>query len=697
MNSSAAPSLAQLPLTALHGVGAKFAETLSKLDLYNVQDLLFHLPFRYVDRSRVRSIGSLRMGDMALIEARVLTTQVQFGRRRSLSVKVEDDSGLINLRFFHFNAAQKNSFDQGRLVRLFGELRPGSSGLEIYHPEFEFIDAPSSPHDEEAKLTPIYNLCDGVSQPRIRKLCEQAIELLHLQAPDELLGEQVNQHFAVNSLAQALAFIHSPPADTNQQQLFDGEHPAQQRLAFEELLAHYLVHQRQRAAAREEHSPSISVNATLLQPLLDQLPFEPTAAQKRVINEIAKDLKQSHPMLRMVQGDVGSGKTLVAAMAALAAVRSGQQVALVAPTEILAEQHLRSFKQWLEPLGIQLDLLVGKLTAKQKTSANAKLLGHETDIVIGTHALFQDNVRFRSLGLVIIDEQHRFGVAQRLSLRDKNDSLLVPHQLVMTATPIPRTLAMTSYAELDFSIIDELPPGRTPIQTVAISQKRKNDIIERVDAAVTEGRQVYWVCPLIEESETLSAANAETTYAELKEALPHAKCELIHGRLKPAEKEQRMASFKQGHSRILVATTVIEVGVDVPQASVMIIENPERLGLAQLHQLRGRVGRGSTASHCVLLHGDKLSQHGKQRLAVLRESSDGFYIAEKDLEMRGPGEFLGKRQAGDMLYRVAHHERDAHMLDLVHEYGQSLIQQQPETVEKLIQRWFGQRQDYALA
>ena len=688
--------LENMPTTVLQGVGAKFAETLLKLGIANVQDLLFHLPHRYVDRTRVREIGSLQINDTALIEAQVLGSQVSFGKRRSLQVKLEDDSGVITLRFFHFNASQKAGFEQGRTVRAFGELRPGANGAEMYHPEYDFVDD-NQAQPTEATLTPVYSLTDGVSQPRLRGLTQQAVALLSHHAPRELLPAGINQHFGVASLAEALSYVHQPPQDADQMALFEGRHPSQQRLAFEELLAHFLVKDRIRSETKALSAPRITHDPKNIQALLNQLPFTPTNAQTRVFGEISQDMSQSQPMLRMVQGDVGSGKTLVAAMAALDVVRAGLQVAIVAPTEILAEQHLKNFKNWFEPLGIRCDWLAGKLKASEKKACYERLAEHENDVVIGTHALFQDKVQFAQLGLVVIDEQHRFGVHQRLALRDKSALGAVPHQLVMTATPIPRTLAMTSYAELDFSIIDELPPGRKPIKTVVVSQKRKAEVIDRIRDACEEGRQVYWVCPLIEESETLSAANAEQTFETLSTTLEGIQVELIHGRLKPAEKEQRMASFKDQTSQVLVATTVIEVGVDVPNASVMIIENPERLGLAQLHQLRGRVGRGEAESSCILLYGDKLSQAGRERLQVLRQTNDGFAIAEKDLEMRGPGEFLGTRQAGDMLYRIADHERDAHLFDYVHEVGRQLNRQQPEQAEALITRWFEHRKAYAHA
>lgn len=689
-------SLEQTPCTILKGVGGKLAATLAKLGIESVQDLLFHLPRGYLDRTRIKPLAQMRLGDNALVQGLVLNSRIVFGRRRSLMVTIEDESGSLNLRFFHFNATQKNSFEQGRTVRCYGEARPGPSGLEFYHPEYEFPDSEVH-HAPDESLTPVYSLTDGLSQLRLRKLSQEAIKLLNTRAPEELLPASVNQQFSVDSLSAALQSLHFPPQDADIAALLEGRHPAQRRLAFEELLAHFLVHQEIRAEAQAQSASAIIPNAQLKQNFLKQLPFKPTNAQMRVLGEIEQDMQLGQPMLRMVQGDVGSGKTLVAALAAINVVAQGLQVALVAPTEILAEQHALNFHRWFDELNIEVDVLSGGMKAKEKNEVLAKLASGESQIVVGTHALFQQGVEFASLGLAIIDEQHRFGVDQRLSLRNKSQPNAVAHQLMMTATPIPRTLAMTAYAELDFSIIDELPPGRIPINTAVISQKRRDQIIDRIRLACQEGRQSYWVCPLIEESEELELANAEERFAELTEKLKPLNVGLIHGRLKPAEKDSVMRAFKANQLQALVATTVIEVGVDVPNASLMIIENPERLGLAQLHQLRGRVGRGSQESHCILLYGDKLSENGKKRLGILRDSNDGFVIAEKDLEMRGPGEFLGTRQAGNMIYRVADSERDADMFEEVHRVGQDMLVSQPIACKKLIERWFGKRTHYAMA
>ena len=687
----------QIPVTHLKGVGAKFAKTLSKLGIFTLQDLLFHLPFRYVDRSRIRSIASLKLYDMALIQARVCQSKITFGKRRSLIVKLEDDSGLLQMRFFHFSSAQKNNLYEGRLIRVFGEVRPGPNGPELYHPEYDFIDDDGAKSPPEDSLTPVYSLTDGVSQPRLRSLSKQVVDLLDEYKVDELLPDSINEHFGVSNLSEALKFIHFPPSNVDQGELLAGHHPYQQRLAFEELLAHFLAHRNIRKRAKAYTAPEIRARDSVRESFIKQLTFTPTSAQMRVSNEITTDMQNPSPMLRMVQGDVGSGKTLVAALAGLNCITSGHQVAIVAPTEILAEQHRASFGQWFAPMNIKIDLLVGKLSAKQKEHVYARLKSGETGLVVGTHALFQDHVSFARLGLVIIDEQHRFGVHQRLSLRDKSSDGLVPHQLVMTATPIPRSLAMTAFSDLDFSIIDELPAGRLPIETALVSQNRKEDVIERMLKVVDEGRQIYWVCPLIEQSESLSVANAEETFLELQKALPNLNIALVHGRLNSEQKQGIMRDFKTGSFDVLVATTVIEVGVDVPNASVMIIENPERLGLAQLHQLRGRVGRGSIQSHCILLYGESLSAQGKERLRIMRQTNDGFLIAEKDLQMRGPGEFLGTRQAGDLSYRVADSERDAELIDQVHSLGTRLEENDPALSRALIERWLNDRQLYALA
>lgn len=688
--------LASLPITQLKGVGAKLADTLSKIGLQTIQDLLFHLPYRYVDKTRISPIQQIVLNQSAVVQGVIASSNIQFGKRRSLHVVVEDQTGRVHLRFYHFSGAQKANLATGNSIRCYGEPRIGSAGLEMYHPEYEIL-ADLSQAPTETALTPVYHLTDGITQPRLRKLTEQAVLVLNTHAPVEHLPAKVGERFGVRSLADALQYLHFPPANADTEKMLAGIHPFQQRLAFEELLAHFLARQEARALAQRDTATAYPINQTNRQALLDALPFSPTGAQTRVLSQINQDISQTKPMLRMVQGDVGSGKTLVAAMASLDVLSAGAQVALVAPTEILSEQHFKAFCAWLRPLNFHVEWLVGKLTPAKKRDALARIASGEAHMIVGTHAIFEAPVKFAKLGMCIIDEQHRFGVNQRLTLREKSLDGLTPHQLVMTATPIPRTLAMTAYAELDYCVIDELPPGRTPVNTVLVSQSRRPQVIERIRAACIGGKQVYWVCTLVEESETLAAANAEETAETLRELLPELTIGLIHGRLKPAEKQSVMSEFKEAQSQLLVATTVIEVGVDVPNASLMIIENPERLGLAQLHQLRGRVGRGKAASHCVLLYGDKLSEQAKERLNVMRETSDGFVIAEKDLELRGPGELLGTRQTGEMLYKLADLQRDAFMLDEIHTLGAEILRYRAQIVEPILNRWFGKKRQYANA
>lgn len=675
-------------------MGEKLATTLEKLNLHSVQDVLFHLPLRYMDRTRVVPIGELTINTSVVIEGTVERCDVVFGRRRSLVVSVRDTTGQVCLRFFHFNAQQKNQMSPGAQIRCFGDPKLGSSGIEFYHPEYQVFPPESTLPPLQQSLTPVYPLTEGLTQLRIRKLVQQALELAQTSPPEELLPREVNDLFHCQSLNQALQFVHSPPKEAPVDLLLEGNHPYQQRLAFEEMLAHHITLQKSRALARQEQAPRLPVSSNLLQQLLDSLAFSLTDAQQRVLNEIFNDLRLDSPMLRLVQGDVGSGKTLVAAASAVAALDNHQQVALVAPTEILAEQHLANFTQWFAPLGYSVVKLVGKLTAKQKQASLEAIGSGDAHLIVGTHALFQETVEFAQLGLVIIDEQHRFGVHQRLTLRSKNQSKLRPHQLVMTATPIPRTLAMTAYADLDLSVIDELPPGRTPINTVLVGQKRRDEVITRVRNACQLGQQAYWVCTLVEDSESLAATAAEEVCATLTELLPELNVGLVHGRLKAKEKESVMARFKDGDINLLVATTVIEVGVDVPNASLMIIENPERLGLAQLHQLRGRVGRGSTASHCVLLYGDPLSKVARQRLQVMRANHDGFVIAEEDLRIRGPGELLGTRQTGDLQFRLADLQRDAHLISQVHDAASVILEHHDKIGDKLIHRWFAGHHQY---
>lgn len=687
--------LDKIPLDSLKGVGSKMLEKLERLGLATVQDLLFHLPLRYEDRTQVWPIGDLPPGLHGAVEGEIQDTQLVMGRRRMLVCRISDGTGTLTLRFFNFTAAQKNSLAQGRLMRCFGEVRPGKYGLEMAHPEYKLLGEEHAGQTESA-LTPVYPTTEGLRQLTLRNLTDQALAQLDLYGVEELLPAGLYPHQI--ELAAALRLLHRPPPSVALPLLENGQHPAQQRLVLEELLAHNLSVLKVRAQSQTQLARALKPAPKLVEQLLGALPFKPTGAQSRVVAEIGKDLQQSHPMMRLVQGDVGSGKTLVAALAALQAIGNGCQVGLMAPTELLAEQHAINFAKWLEPLGIQVGWLAGKQKGKAREEALAAIADGSVKMVVGTHAIFQEQVVFQRLALVIIDEQHRFGVHQRLALREKGEREGVhPHQLIMTATPIPRTLAMTAYADLDTSVIDELPPGRTPITTVALPDSRRQDVIERVRLACTEGKQAYWVCTLIEESEVLECQAAEDTAAELQNLLPGLHIGLVHGRMRPVEKQRVMEEFKAGILQLLVATTVIEVGVDVPNASLMIIENPERLGLAQLHQLRGRVGRGAVASHCVLLYHAPLSKTAQSRLGVLRETNDGFQIAQRDLELRGPGELLGTRQTGLADLKIADLVRDQPLIPQVQKMARFLMDKHPSHVEPLIRRWLGLRDHYSNA
>ena len=685
MNSSLEQSI-----STLRGVGPKLSARLLELGIARIEDLLFHFPLRYQDRTQITPIGALSDGVEAVIHGEVRAAGVVPGRRRSLVLKVADDSGLLTVRFFHFRNTQVQQLQTGSAITLFGTPRRYAAGADMVHPEYRMGTAGPL---LEAALTPIYPTVEGVGQAVWRRLCEQALAHLHQESPIDLLAGYDDGDF---DWVEALTFLHRPPPGASVLQIRDGEHPAQLRLAKEELVAHHLSLRDLRARERRHLAPSMTANSALTTRFLAQLPFSPTGAQQRVCEEISADLAQSNPMLRLVQGDVGSGKTLVAALAALQAIDAGFQVALMAPTELLAEQHLRNFDDWFTALGIKIAWLSGRIKGKARTSVLAAIGNGEAAMVIGTHALFQEAVEFDNLGLVIVDEQHRFGVHQRLTLTEKGGTAGHPHQLVLTATPIPRTLSMVAYADLDCSIIDELPPGRKPVTTALIDNSRRDQVIERVAAACQTGRQAYWVCTIIDESDVLEAQAAEATYTYLCQQLPPSvPVGLIHGRLTPIEKEQVMAAFKAGKIALLVATTVIEVGVDVPNASLMIVENPERLGLAQLHQLRGRVGRGAAESHCLLLYQSPLSQNAHRRLNVMRESNDGFFIAEEDLRLRGPGELLGTRQTGLMSFRVARLPDHEYLLDSVAQIAEQLERSAPERMQALIGRWTGERQAFA--
>ncbi len=696
MKANPAPEQ-ELLVTCLKGVGPKAAERLERLGISRVQDLLFHLPLRYQDRTRVTPIGSLRPGDQAVIEGVVDHVEIRDGRRRSLLVHLADGSGGLLLRFFHFSAAQREGLTRGLRLRCFGEVRSGPNSYELVHPEYQRVDA-ALPVPVAQTLTPIYPTTEGMHQLTWRDLTDQALALLARGEAglEELLPEALRRQERLPPLADAVRLVHRPPPGVSQAMLAEGRHPAQRRLAFEELLAHQVSLRRLRQAQRRSGAPALAGDGSLRAQLRERLPFTLTAAQERVLAEVAADLGRDRPMLRLVQGDVGSGKTVVAALAALQAVEAQHQVALMAPTELLAEQHLRNFETWLQPLGLPVAWLTGRQKGAARRQVLEALAAGELRLAVGTHALFQEDVVFQSLGLAIVDEQHRFGVHQRLALRQKGGAAGgVPHQLIMTATPIPRTLAMTAYADLDLSVIDELPPGRKPVQTVVISDARRDEVVARVDQACGEGRQAYWVCTLIEESEALQCQAAEDTAALLAQALPARRIGLVHGRLKAAAKDAVMAAFKARELDLLVATTVIEVGVDVPNASLMIVENPERLGLAQLHQLRGRVGRGAVQSHCVLMYHPPLGAQARERLGVLRETGDGFVVAQKDLELRGPGEVLGTRQTGELQFRVADLLRDQDLVPRVQRAADLLLAGHPHQVAALVRRWIGTKAAYA--
>ncbi len=730
-NTADAPWLEQ-SIIVLKGVGETMLERFAKRSLFSLNDLLFHLPVRYQDKTRVVPISAVRAGDSALLSGELIQCQTHTARRAVLTCEINDGSGVVSLRFFHFNKQQASALaraaEQGKWLKCFGDIKWGRQSLEITHPEYRIIDQYQNIQLDDA-LTPVYPTTEGLSQLTLRNAIQQVLQGIKQQTrtdKDNNSKEQsmvsdylpltIRQELQLPSLLDALVYLHSPPPDCPVFELIEGNDPYRQSLVFEELLAHQLTMKRAYQNQMQHYSYPISLlnEAGKLHysaQFLKQLPFKLTEAQLRVIAEIAADLSQSHPMQRLVQGDVGSGKTVVAAMTALYAIENGFQVALMAPTELLAEQHRNNFQQWLEPLGLSVAWLSGKCKVKQRREALEAIADGSAQMIVGTHALFQAEVIFHQLGLVIIDEQHRFGVHQRLSLLQKGktektknankeqgyaqeEQGYYPHQLIMTATPIPRTLAMTAYADLDCSVIDELPPGRTPVETVVLGEQRRDEILQRVYQACLNGRQAYWVCTLIEESEVLQCQAAEKTYEMLHSQFPDLAIALVHGRMKADEKQAVMQSFKQGETVLLVATTVIEVGVDVPNASLMIIENAERLGLSQLHQLRGRVGRGSQSSACVLMYGNPLSRNGKTRLRTLRETNDGFEVARKDLALRGPGEVMGTRQTGLAEMKIADIIRDQHLIPEINRIAQRLINDYPESVEPIINRWIGQKMEY---
>jgi ATP-dependent DNA helicase RecG len=689
--------LQAMSVMTLKGVGKAIADKLAKLHIFTIQDLLFHLPNRYQDRTRVIALRDLRQGDYALIEGTIVNSQIKFGKKRQLVVTLQDGNSFIELRFFHFNKSQQQQLAVDTKLRCFGEVNFWQGKCVMVHPEYSHAGNQNN-NDVDQHLTPIYPSTEGLHQAMWRKLTDQA--LMYLKAEgfvEDVLPDAILQQQNFFSLRDALLYIHRPPPDADQALLLEGLHPSQQRLAFEELLTYQLSIQQLRQQVQQHKAPKLT-EQNLVCTFLKNLPFELTQAQQHVMQHVNDDLQKSVPMMRLVQGDVGSGKTVIAAIAALLAVSSGYQAVIMAPTEILAEQHYQNFISWFEPLGVKVDYLVGSLTTKQKRSIHENIALGMSQVVVGTHALFQNAVEFKQLGLLVIDEQHRFGVHQRLMLREKGflaDSY--PHQLIMTATPIPRTLAMTTYADLDISIIDELPPGRSPVNTVVVSEAKRQQVLQKAQQQVLQGEQVYWVCPLIEESETLQCQAAEKLYEQLQKDLTELNIGLIHGRMRPQEKEQVMRQFSQGTLHVLVATTVIEVGVNVPNATLMIIENAERLGLAQLHQLRGRVGRGAKQSFCILSYKSPLSDIARQRLTIMRETTDGFKIAEQDLKIRGFGEMLGTRQTGVQQFRIADLWRDQKLLEVMPEVVTKMINQHPELVKKLLTRWIGERRFYVHA
>ena len=683
-------------LTDLRGVGPALAEKLGRLCVHKPADLLFVLPFRYEDRTRITPIGGLLPGQRAVIEAEVELTEVVYRGRRSMLCRLSDGTGSLMLRFFYFSRAQQQGLARGKTVRCYGEVRKGPGGPEMVHPEYRVIgDKISQPLEDH--LTPVYPSTEGLQQGRLRGLIGQVLDSNMELLPD-LLPAAVVSRQQLPSLTEAICYLHRPPSDASLDELASGKHPAQRRLVIEELLTHHLSLRKLRQRTSKLRARPLNPEDELINRFLNGLAFELTGDQRATIEAIRTDLAEGHPMMRLVQGDVGCGKTVVAAVAALIATAAGTQAAIMAPTELLAEQHRDNFARWLQPLGITVAWLSGSLKSAQRKNVYAAIAAGEAQIVIGTHALFQDAVEYNRLGLVIVDEQHRFGVHQRMSLMEKGAAGdCRPHQLVMTATPIPRTLAMTLYADLDVSIIREMPPGRQPVQTIALSDQRRGEVVTRVREALKSGQRAYGVCPLVEESEALSYQDVESTHSMLSEALPKARVGLIHGRLRAEEKDQIMKAFARGELHVLVATTVIEVGVDVPEATLMIIENAERMGLAQLHQLRGRVGRGDQASACVLIYSSavKLSALARQRIEVMRDTNDGFLVAQKDLELRGPGEVLGKRQTGIMQMRVADLSRDAWMLPEVQTMAEEILSDHPQVIEPLIDRWIIKADEYS--
>ena len=691
--------LDEIPVDSLRGVGPKTIELLANLNIRTLQDLLFHFPLRYEDRTRLTPLGALCHSNRTTVEGFIKFTNINYGRRQSLFCCIEDETGSLILRFYHFNFQQfQRLMKRGLRLRCFGTARQNYQGrLEMVHPEYRIVNA-TVPSLAKEYLTPVYSTTKGLPQTKLLDLLSQALS--YLKKPgilEELFPESLRKDFNLTTLVASLLYVHCPPSNAPLKLLKARKHPTQQRLVIEELVAQQIGLLNLRFRAKKYSAPIINMEAKGQNKLRQALAFKLTVAQERVISEINKDLKRSHPMQRLVQGDVGSGKTIVSAMAIIKVVENGYQCAVMAPTEILAEQHYRVFQKWLSPLGIQVGWLIGSLNNSVREQALQKMRQGEDQVIVGTHALYQEDVVFHKLGLIVIDEQHRFGVHQRLALKKKggnNSNSTSPHQLIMTATPIPRTLALTAYADLDVSTIDELPPGRELVTTVLMSNTRRDEVIARIKQNCEQGKQAYWVCTLIEDSEILQYEAAEATYQKLRQLLTHLTVGLIHGRLNRNEKDSVMMSFKAGGIDLLVATTVIEVGVDVPNASLIIVENAERLGLAQIHQLRGRVGRGEDKSYCVLLYQKPLSQCARERLILLSNSQDGFAIARKDLELRGPGELLGTRQTGLFQFHIADLIRDQYLLSQVQRVANLMLEQYPFHATRLLRRWLRNAEAY---
>ena len=682
-------------LSDIQGIGQAHETRLNKLGIFKPLDVLFHLPKNYQDRTKPTPLKALRPGTEQLIQAEIASTSISYGKKRMLLCHLIEGEHTLLLRFFHFNKRQMAYLQQGLCIRCFGQIRQGFSSLEIVHPEYQLINKFHPPAFDTA-LTPIYPTTEGMSQAKLRMLVKTILEQADLHKLHDYFPPSLAKKFSLAPLIKSLQLLHFPPPKLSLHEVKEGRHPYQQRLILDELIAHRLSMRQKRDERQKIHAIPLPFNENKIKQFLKTLPFRLTASQQKVHQQIRADLEKDQAMLRLLQGDVGSGKTIIAILAILQTIAHNYQAVIMAPTEVLAEQHYHHFNDLLSPLNIKITYLSGSLKQNERRASEQAIIEGTSKVIVGTQALFQERITFDRLALVIIDEQHRFGVTQRQAMKDKGSlNNQEPHQLIMSATPIPRTLAMTFYADLDVSTIEGLPPGRQIIQTAVVPHSRRDKVIKRVKLAAESGQQIYWVCTLIEESETLNSENAEDTAKNLKNALPELNIGLIHGRLKNDEKSAIMADFNAGKIHVLVATTVIEVGVNVPNASVMIIENPERLGLAQLHQLRGRIGRGVNKSYCILLYHDPISGIAKERLGIIRDHHDGFKIAAFDLELRGPGEVLGTRQTGDMHFKIANLSRDQYLIDKAQQIADTLFESYPEAIIPLIKRWIGQDEHYS--